>query len=145
MFGNLTGERTQVLSANFSAAGLQESPEYLEGPYVVRAAAGGPSRGVVLLAAANYNTTLYPWRGYETVAAYSSAISSYNYSLDPSGAVFWGGHLTVFDGPCGARWFAYREEEWGAFRGRLAIDPFTLDADGRVMARGMPSLGPQQC
>lgn len=99
-FGNLTGSRIEILSSNFTPAGLAESPEYLEGPFVVRAEPSGPSGAVILMAAANFNTTQYPWRGYETVAAYSSEIGSYNYSMDPSGSVFWGGHLTVFDGPC---------------------------------------------
>lgn len=144
-FGNLTGTRTEILSSNFTAAGLSESPEYLVGPYVVRADPDGPSGDVVLFAAANFNSTLYPWRDYETVAAYSGAISSYNFSLDPSGSVFWGGHLTVFNGPCSSRWFAYREEEWGQYLGRLSVDPFSLNPEGRVMARGLPSLGQQQC
>jgi hypothetical protein len=51
-----------------------------------------------------------------------------------------GGHLTVFDGPGGGKWFSYRHEKLDRLRGTLCVDPFSVDAEGRVTA-GEPSVG----
>ena len=141
-FGNITSPRTLVLSHNYSDIG-RPSPLYLEGPFVIPA---GGDRGpnVILLAAANYNATETGF-GYETVAAYGTlGAAPAPFAKDPTAPLFWGGHLTAFAGPCGASWFAYREEEWAQDAGRLAVDPFNV-VGGRVLPRGPPSLGPQAC
>ena len=61
---------------------------------------------------------------------------------DPRGYVFYGGHLGVFTGPDGRKWFSYRIEKDNAARGLLAIDPFDIDSRGKVQAEE-PTLGPQ--
>jgi hypothetical protein len=48
--------------------------------------------------------------------------------------VFFGGHLAVFDGPDGGKWFSYRWEKDGRARGRLCFDPVVVDARGQVQA-----------
>jgi beta-xylosidase len=98
-------------------------PEYLEGPWVERI--GGRYH---LFYAANYGKDGY-WCG---VASADSPLGPW--TRDPRGKVFFGGHLAVFDGPDRRKWFSYRRERAGEGRGLLCIDPFTVDADGRVQA-----------
>jgi hypothetical protein len=49
--------------------------------------------------------------------------------------MFFGGHLAVFDGPDGRKWFSYRWEKDSQSRRLLSIDPFEVDAEGKVQAR----------
>lgn len=65
------------------------------------------------------------------------------WTKDPRGRVFEGGHLSVFDGPDGRKWFAYRREQNAPERGTPAADPIDLDAQGRVVTAG-PSLASQR-
>lgn len=56
------------------------------------------------------------------------------YQKDPRGKVFFGGHIAVFDGPDGRKWFSYRWERDNRARGLLCIDPMDLDKNGRIQA-----------
>jgi hypothetical protein len=62
---------------------------------------------------------------------------------DPRGAVFFGGHLAVFDGPDGGKWFSYGRAPPGGY---LPIEPYTVTAsayDGPTkVAEATSSAGP---
>jgi hypothetical protein len=60
---------------------------------------------------------------------------------DPRGRLFLGGHLAVFPGPDGRRWFSYRGESNSSARGLLCVDPFQVDGAGSVQTAA-PTLGP---
>ena len=115
----------EVLAVNKDGADIGEatSPKYLEGPWVERI-----GNRYNLFYAANYGPAAY-WTG---VAYADSPLGPYH--KDPRGRVFFGGHLAVFDGPDGRKWFSYRGERDNRVRGRLVIDPMDFDADGRVQA-----------
>ena len=109
--------------------GLPTSPAYLEGPWVERI-----GRRYCLFYAEIYKDKAHPeLLGYRTNVAYADGMAG-PWRKDPRGAVFFGGHLSVFDGPGDRKWFAYRWEKTDARRGGLCVDPFDLDADGRVRA-----------
>lgn len=55
------------------------------------------------------------------------------YVKDGRGKVFEGGHLNVFDGPDGRKWFCYRREQDAPERGTPAAQPLDFDASGRVI------------
>lgn len=74
------------------------------------------------------------WAGYRTNVAVADRMEG-PWRKDPRGQVFFGGHLAVFDGPYGRKWFSYRWEKDGRARGRLCADPLELDAQGRVQAQ----------
>lgn len=122
-------EITVATSAN--DAGMDgPSPEYLEGPWVEHVGAR-----YYLFYAANYGKAGY-WTG---VATADSPLGPYR--KDPRGKIFFGGHLAVFDGPDGRKWFSYRGENANKARGLLCVDPFDIDVEGKVQAKdslGMP-------
>lgn len=100
------------------------SPEYLEGPWVERI-----KERYYLFYAANYGKAGY-WTG---VATADSPLGPYR--KDPRGQIFLGGHLAIFDGPDGRKWFSYRGENANKARGLLCVDPLDIDAEGRVQAK----------
>jgi hypothetical protein len=71
--------------------------------------------------------------GYRTGAAYADNVVG-PYRKDPRGKVFFGGHLAVFHGPDGRKWFSYRGENGGPSQGKLCIDPLDVDAKGQIQA-----------
>jgi beta-xylosidase len=117
------GVEAKVVAASSADIGAPVSPEYLEGPWVERIGAR-----YCLFYAANYGK-----EGYWTGVAYADRPLG-PYRKDPRGKVFLGGHLAVFAGPDGRRWFSYRGEGADAARGLLCIDPFTIDGAGLVQA-----------
>ncbi len=113
------GKDIQVLACDADADGAV--PEYLEGPWVERV-----DGAYYLFYAANYGRDGY-WCG---VSRADNPLGPY--VKDPRGKVFFGGHLAVFEGPDRRRWFSYRRERANDGRGRLCIDPFTIDTMGRM-------------
>ncbi len=79
--------------------------------------------------------------GYWTGVAYADSPLG-PWKKDPRGQVFQAGHLAVFNGPDGRKWFSYRVEDRDKGRGLLAIDPIGLNAQGRVETH-VPSERPQ--
>lgn len=133
----LLGRPTKVVAADNRDIGVAARPDYLEGPWVERV--GGK---YVMLYAEIYKQPQFPdFLGYWTGAAYAETPLG-PWVKDPRGKVFHGGHLAVFAGPDGRRWFSYRVEHDDRARGFLAVDPFELDREGRVRA-DPPSLGPR--
>jgi len=133
----LLGQPRRVVTADNSDIGIAARPDYLEGPWLERI-----NSRYFLFYAAIYRDKSHPeWLGYHTgVAAADHVLGPYR--KDPRGRIFEGGHLAVFDGPDGGKWFSYRGEAPNAARGRLCIDPFTLDAKGRVQTSA-PTIRPQ--
>ena len=131
----LTGKPVTVVRAENTDIGIAAKPEYLEGPWVERM--GGK---YYLFYAAFHKDPAFPdWRGYHTgVAVADHPLGPFQ--KDPRGRVFTGGHLAVFEGPDGRKWFSYRGETDNGARGLLAIDPMTLTPDGRVETEA-PTLG----
>lgn len=123
------GPRQKIVSDDFSDI-HQPSPKYLEGPWAMK-----QGRKYFLFYAENYPD------GYWTGVAYADHPLG-PWTRDPRGRVFWGGHLAVFDGPDGRHWFSYRGEQGRQTWGFLCVDPFSLDANGRIQAVG-PTLTPQ--
>ena len=125
------GERELVVKADNADIGLDASPEYLEGPWTEKIGAK-----YYLFYAALYKDKNHPeLDGYRTGVAYADNPLG-PYTKDPRGAVFYGGHLAVFDGPDGRKWFSYRIENSDKNRGLLAVDPFDIDANGKVQSSG---------
>ena len=131
----LLGQPKKVVTAENSDIGVDAKPEYLEGPWVERFGSK-----FVLFYAEIYKEKQYPdFLGYWTGAAYADNPLG-PWTKDRRGKVFHGGHLAVFPGPDGRRWFSYRIEHDDQHRGFLAVDPFALDEAGHVQA-GSPSPG----
>ena len=116
----------EVLAVKASSADIHQpvSPIYLEGPWVERIG----SR-YNLFYAENYGVG----GGYWTGVAYANKPLG-PYRKDPRAKVFFGGHLAIFDGPDGRKWFSYRGERDDRVRGGLCIDPMDFDAAGVVHA-----------
>ncbi len=134
----LLGKPVTVVSADNRDIGITAKPEYLEGPWVERI--GGKYH---LFYAAFHKDPAFPdWLGYHTGVAVSDQPLG-PFRKDSRGRIFTGGHLSVFDGPGGRKWFAYRGETDNGARGLLAIDPMEVTPEGRVETRA-PTLGPQK-
>ena len=118
------GQEKKVVMFAGSDTREDVNPKYLEGPWVERI--GGK---FCLFYAACYPNRI----GYWTGVAYADNPMG-PYTKDPRGRVFFGGHLSIFDGPDGRKWFSYRKERPGIGGGQLCIDPFDFDANGRVQA-----------
>ncbi len=133
----LVGRPRMVVSASNRDIGLEAKPEYLEGPWVERV-----GDRYLLFYAEIYKDPKHPdFLGYHAGVAYADRPLG-PWIKDPRGKVFHGGHLAVFPGPDGRRWFSYRGEMRPETRGFLCIDPFDLDEAGRVRA-DPPTLGPR--
>ena len=131
----LLGRPQRIVTADNRDIGVQTSPEYLEGPWVERIGSK-----YVLFYAEIYKDKRFPaFLGYWTGAA-SADTPLGPWTKDPRGKVFHGGHLAVFPGPDGRRWFSYRVEHDDRTRGFLAIDPVEVDPAGQIQATE-PSLG----
>jgi hypothetical protein len=125
----LVGRPQRVISCNNQDIGLPTNPDYLEGPWMEKI--GGK---YCLFYAEIYKDKRFPdLFGYRTGAAYASTIAG-PYRKDFRGKVFFGGHLAVFDGPDGRKWFSYRGESGGLSHGKLCIDPLDVDAKGQIQA-----------
>ena len=129
------GPEHRVVTAKNDDIDLKTSPEYLEGPWLEKI---GSRYG--LFYAAIYKDKAFPdLLGYRTGVAYADSMAG-PWQKDSRGAVFFGGHLAVFDGPDDGKWLAYRNEKDDASRGLLCIDPLKLDNRGQVQAH--ETLGP---
>lgn len=126
----LLGRERRVVACRNDDIGAPTSPEYLEGPWMEKI-----NGKYYLFHAGIYKDRGFPsFLGYRTNVAYADRIEG-PYRKDPRGQVFFGGHLAVFDGPDGRKWFSYRWEKDNRVRGRLCIDPFDVDGQGRVQAK----------
>jgi len=125
------GEQKRVITPDTTGdTVLTEKPHYFEGPWVEKFGAK-----YVLFYAEPFEKT-----GYWTGVAYADSIMG-PWTKDRRGRVFLGGHLAVFSGPDGRKWFSYRNEG-EKNRGLLCVDPFEMDAEGRVSS-AEPTVGPQ--
>lgn len=123
------GDERKIVACSNADIGLAVSPEYLEGPWLEKIGAT-----YCLFFAENFRDEKQPaFLGYRTGVAYADSLQG-PWKKDPRGHVFFGGHLAVFDGPDGGKWFSYRWEKDARVRGRLCVDPLALGADGRVQA-----------
>jgi xylan 1,4-beta-xylosidase len=138
----LVGERKMIASRDNSDVGKKTSPEYLEGPWMLRR-----QHKYVLLTAAPYNRRKRAGEnasppdladGYWVGAAVADTVWG-PYKKEPQ--VFLGGHVAVFTGPDGKDWYSYRGESVGKAHGRLCIDPVQFNEDGSVRP-SVPSNGP---
>lgn len=129
----LVGERKMIMARDNSDVGKKASPDYLEGPWMIKR--GGK---YILFSAALYkkqseseptgaSTDLVP--GYWVGAAVADNIWG-PYKKQPQ--VFLGGHVAVFTGPDGQAWFSYRGESGGKAQGRLCVDKIQFNADGSI-------------
>jgi len=100
---------------------MSDKPRYLEGPWVERV-----GNKYVLFHAETFDNSY--WTG---VAYADNPLGPW--SKDARGKVFEGGHLNVFDGPDGRKWFSYRREQDAPQRGTPAAQPMDFDAQGRVV------------
>jgi beta-xylosidase len=133
----LQGKPQRIVTADNGDIGVAAKPDYLEGPWVERI--GGK---YVLFYAEIYKDKKFPeYLGYWTGAAYADSPLG-PWKKDARAKVFFGGHLAVFDGPDGRKWFSYRQEQHDRSRGLLCIDPFDVDRDGRIQAP-VPTTTPQ--
>ncbi len=124
------GPEQQIVSCDNAGTLMSDKPRYLEGPWVERV-----GKGYVLFHAETFDNS------YWTGAAYADNPLG-PWTKDPRGKVFEGGHLNVFDGPDGRKWFSYRREQNVPDRGTPAADPMDFDAQGRVITSG-PSNAPR--
>ncbi|RYX83909.1 hypothetical protein EON83_12270 [bacterium] len=118
------GPEQKIVTCDDAGTLLNDKPRYLEGPWVERVG----SRYVLFHAETFDNS-------YWTSAAYADNPLG-PWTKDPRGKVFEGGHLAVFNGPDGRKWFSYRREQNTPERGTPAVDPIDFDAQGRVLTSG---------
>jgi beta-xylosidase len=123
----LLGKPQRIVTADNRDIGVAAKPEYLEGPWVEQIGAK-----YCLFYAEIYRDKAFPdWLGYWTGVAYADQPLG-PWRKDPRGKLFPGGHLAVFDGPDGRKWFSFRGESPGPAHGKLGLAPFALDAQGRI-------------
>jgi len=123
------GKEEMIVPFGNADIGLPASPEYLEGPWLEKIGAR-----YYLFYAEIYKDKAFPeLSGYRTGVAYADQVQG-PWQKDSRGQVFFGGHLAVFDGPDGGKWFSYRWEKDSRARGRLCFDPVAIDARGHVQA-----------
>jgi len=121
------GQPRRVITAENTDIGIAAKPDYLEGPWLEKI-----NGKYYLFYAGIHRDPNHPdWLGYHTGVAVADRVMG-PYEKDSRGRIFEGGHLAVFDGPEGDKWFSYRGEARNQARGLLCADPFTLDAEGRV-------------
>lgn len=120
----LVGEQKKVLACKSEDIPFGISPEYLEGPWMEKIGSQ-----YLLFYAELFRDARAP--GYWTGVAYADTPWG-PWKKDKRGQVFEGGHLAVFAGPQGRKWFSYRSEHADAKRGLLCLKPFDLGADGTV-------------
>ncbi len=123
------GEEKRVVSCSNADIGVEVSPDYLEGPWVEKIG----EMYYLFFAEIFRDETKPVFLGYRTSVAYADSMEG-PWEKDPRGQVFFGGHLAVFDGPGERKWFSYRWEKDNRLRGRLCVDPVTIDAQGRIQA-----------
>ena len=130
------GEEKLIVRRQSDDTELTVDPNYLEGPWVEKV--GGK---YLLFYAEFFRDEAAPDRAeYWTGVAYADSILG-PWTKDRRGKVFEGGHVAIFDGPASRKWISYRIEQ-KANRGLLAIDPFSVDAQGKVRVQP-PTLGEQ--
>jgi len=134
----LVGKPVTVVKVENDDIGIAVKPAYLEGPWVERVS----GKYYLFYAAFHNDESNREWLGYHTGVAVSESPMG-PYRKDPRGRIFTGGHLAVFDGPGGRKWFSYRGETDNGARGRLAIDPMVFAKSGEVKTKA-PTLGPQR-
>lgn len=138
----LVGERKMVVARDNSDVGKKTSPDYLEGPWLMKhdgkyilftaAPYGRPRRGAEDAAPPD----LKP--GYWVGAAVADNVWG-PYKKNPQ--VFLGGHINTFTGPDGKDWYSYRGESGGKPQGRPCVDPVQFNEDGSVKP-SVPSTEP---
>lgn len=110
----LVGQRKSIVARDNQDAGKQTSPDYLEGPWMIKrngnyilftaAPYRGPKRGEQPAAPPDLA------QGYWVGAAVADNVWG-PYKKQPQ--VFLGGHIAVFTGPDGKEWLSYRGESGG--------------------------------
>lgn len=120
----LLGSEIKVVDHSSADIGQTDSPRYLEGPWVERT----PANKYMLFYAENFSPG-----GYWTGVAYADHPMG-PYTKDSRAKVFMGGQVSIFAGPDGRNWFAYRKEREGPGTGQLAIDPLEVDSQGKVIS-----------
>ena len=134
----LVGERTRIVSRDNRDVGKRTSPEYLEGPWLVKR-----NGKYVLFTAAPYRGPSGEAAGPPDLAAgywTGAAVADHArgpYRKDPQ--VFLGGHVAVFTGPDGTDWLSYRGESGGQAHGRLCVDPLPFEVDAARKPTDDPS------
>ncbi len=128
------GAEQRIVRRTSDDTELKVDPAYLEGPWVERA--GG--KYLLFYAELFRDSKNLGDGGYWTGVAYADSPLG-PWIKDRRGKVFEGGHLAVFDGPAQRKWLSYRIEQ-AQNRGLLAVDPFELDAGGKVRV-SLPSTG----
>jgi beta-xylosidase len=133
----LIGQPRRIVTADNSDIGIAAKPDYLEGPWVEKIGAK-----YYLFYAEIYRDKKFPdWVGYWTGVAVSDSPMG-PYKKDSRGRIFEGGHLAVFNGPDGRKWFSYRGESRNKAHGLLCIDSFDVDASGTIKTIA-PTIGEQ--
>lgn len=115
------GPETKIVSCDNTGTLLSDKPKYLEGPWVTRV-----GDKYALFYAQTFDIS------YWTGAAYADNPLG-PWHKDVRGKVFEGGHLNVFDGPDGRKWFSYRREQNAPERSTPAAQPMDFDAQGRII------------
>ncbi len=133
----LPGRPHRIVTADNRDIGVAAKPDYLEGPWVEKIGA----KYCLFYAEIHRDKNFPDWLGYWTGMAYADHPFG-PWTKDPRGRVFAGGHLAVFDGPDGRKWFAYRGESGNRAHGLLCADPFDVEAGGTIKTTA-PTLGEQ--
>lgn len=119
----LVGARTRIVNRDNSDVGKTNSPDYLEGPWMIQR-----DDKYILFTAAPYKDNEGELKsGYWTGMAVADHILG-PYRKQPR--YFPGGHVAVFDGPDHQPWFSYRGEAGAKTTGRLNLRSIPFNPDG---------------
>ena len=129
---HLVGPRKLIVKAHNPALcrGPYGKPHYLEGCWPMKIGSH-----YYCFFAITYS------KAYKTGVLYANHPTG-PWTIDPRGAIFWGGHLSVVRGPANRYWFCYRDEKFPRYWGYFCIDPMSFTSSGRIIC-GKPTLGPQ--
>ena len=122
------GEEIKAVACRNDDVGLDDHPDYLEGPWMEKI------NGKYYL----FHAAIYKYPGQNKAHEYWTQLAYADHPMgpwkkDPKAQVFKGGHLTVFDGPGGHKWYSYRHENGvRGVHGRPCVDLVEFNADGTI-------------
>ncbi|MCL2348345.1 MAG: family 43 glycosylhydrolase [Planctomycetaceae bacterium] len=125
------GDEIRAVACKNDDVGLEDDPDYLEGPWMEKI------NGEYYL----FHAAIYKYPGKNKPHEYWTQLACSDHPMGPwkkdaRVRVFLGGHLAIFDGPDGKKWYCYRNESGiRGMHGKPCIDPVEFNPDGSVVSK----------